>query len=345
MSRHLTNIALSFYMLLIASTSNADPALTYKPAQPGKQEVSKVTTETEYRFGNSSHIKKFSVEKDFEQKIIAHSYQRIECSDSGETRNVFDKPLPVGWLYSQFSDTTASWQNYFNTTASEHWVLPNTFCSQNRVLTAISWTRSGEKGAYNNNNNMAQHFRENIPPFYSSEINTLSGENGVFCQGWEGWFFEKNVDRKKYIDTHGNGDELFTIVNTYCKNNRVTFMQHGYAGHKDQHVDANDHPFKNIGTPSSSDGSVGCSWQGWLLKDGTDGTYTDKDGNNRWNYEKYFALDKRPTSDGDKRHIHGRVINPFCSKHDKNKNGKVTRVRAYCFYPSDWKSRKTCASL
>ena len=156
--------------------------------------------------------------------------------------------------------------------------------------------------------------------------------------------FEKKKDRKEYIDTLDN-NELFTMVNIYCQNNRVIFMQHGYAGDKDHHDDADEHPFKNASTPSSSDGSIGCSWQGWLLKDGTDGEWTDKNGNKRWNYEKYFALDTRNTTESDKRKIHGRVINPFCSKPDANKNGKVTRLRAYCFYPSVWENRKTCHSL
>ncbi len=345
MSRQLTNITALFHLLLIAHTSNADPSLKhdYEPAKPRRQEVLKVTTETEYRFGNNSYIKQTTADKDFEKKIIDHSYQQIECSDTGETKNVFDKSLPIGWLYSQFSDTTVGWKNYFDTTESEHWVLPNVFCNTNRVLTAVSWMRSGNKGARDNNKKMAWRFRANNPPFYSSEINSISGKNGVFCKGWEGWMFEKEKTHEEYIDTLDN-DELFTMVNTYCHNNHVTFLQHGYAGDKKYHADASDKPFEHISTPSSSDGSIGCSWQGWLLKDGTDNTHEDKGENTRWNYEKYFALDTKKITT-DKPRIHGRVINPFCSKPDANKNGKVTRIRAYCFYPSDWKSRKTCASL
>ena len=345
MSR-LINTTLLFYVLFIANASQADPALEhdYQPAQPRQQEVLEVKTETEYRFGNNSHNIQ-SVNKEFEKKIIDHAYQRIECSDSGETRHVFDKPLPVGWLYSQFSDASTAWRNYFDTSASEHWVLPNVHCNKNRVLTTISWMRSGKQGARQENKKMAGRFRDNTPPFYSSEFNNISGESGVFCQGWEGWLFEKDMDRNQYIDTLKNAAELFTIVNIYCHDSRVTFMHHGYAGRGDQHTEASDKPFKNVSTPSSAESSVGCSWQGWLLKDGTDGTHRNKDNKKRWNYEKYFALDQRNTSDNDKRLMHGRVINPFCSKPDADINGKVTRLRAYCFYSSKWKDKNTCSSL
>ncbi len=343
MSRPLANRILLCCAVLMTSRGRADPALEhdYEPPQRKRQEVLEVTTETEYRLG--THIYK-GVDKNLEKKIIEHSYQQIECSDAGETSNVFDKPLPIGWLYSSFSEAT-TWMAYFDTNQQEHWVLPNAYCGVNRMLAAISWMRSGRKGAAKENKDMAWRFREHKPPFYANKLNEIlnnKNTNGVYCSGWQGWLFEKNMNRKQYIDTIDN-DELFTMLNIHCHNHRVTAMQHGYAGDNRHHPDASDKPFSNISATASTDGSISCSWQGWLLKDGTDGTYNDKDGKTRWNYEKYFALDTRGIGDRDKRRVHGRVINPFCSK--AGKDGKVTRIRAYCFYPSNWESKQTCASL
>ena len=345
MFRQLVSCALLSYVLVIAHTSKADESSlehAYEPALPSKPQHIEVTTENEYRFGTNSHIYK-NVTQELKTKIINHSAQQIECSDAGEIRNIFDKPLPLGWLYKYFSDNNTSWKKYFDTNQQEHWVLPNVYCNISRVLTAISWMRSGTEGAAKGNKNMDKRFSKNQPPFYSKEIVDNDNPHGVYC-GWEGWLFKKKEDRKKYIDTLKN-DELFTMINIHCRNNRVTSMQHGYAGDNRHHPDASDKTFENISTPSSAgDGSISCSWQGWLLKDGTEGTH--KVGNkNRWNYEKYFALDERSTGERDKRLVHGRVINPFCSKPIKNMDGKVSRIRAYCFYASKWEHEHACAEL
>lgn len=347
MFRQLVSCVLLSYVLVIAHTSKADEAgleHSYKPALPKKSVPIEAGTEIEYRFGTNAHIYK-NANQELKTKIINHSAQQIECNDAGEIRNAFDKPLPSGWLYSKnsFNDTTTSWRENFDTNQPEYWVLPNVYCNASRVLTAISWMRSGEKGAAKKNKDMDQRFRANQPPFYAKEIVDNNYPHGVYCD-WEGWLFKKKEDRKKYIDTLGN-DELFTMVNIHCRNKRVTSMQHGYAGDNRHHPDANDKPFDKFSNPSSADGSIGCSWQGWLLKDGTEGTYKVGD-NNRWSYEKYFALDERKTGDKDKRLMYGRVINPFCSKLGKNNNGKVSRIRAYCFYSSKWKKNKqTCSEL
>lgn len=346
MSRQLVYLILLCSVSLRANSDADDPdlKLDYKPALRKKPAVIKETTEIEYRFDITVSTKG-KVDNELRNKIIKHSYQHIECSDTGETRNVFDKALPIGWLYSSFGDKTTAWQKYFDTSASEHWVLPNVYCNNQRVLTAIAWMRSGNKGAARKNQAMASGFRDNIPPFYSNDAVNNKNANGVYCK-WSGWLFDKNKSYKKYFDTLDNS-ELFTMVNIYCDSNRVTFMRHGYAGDNTYyHKDASEKPFENAPTPSAAaDGSVGCSWQGWLLKNGTDGTWEDRDTNTRWIYEKYFALDKRATTKGDKRKIHGRVINPFCSNKTDDDNGKVTRIRAYCFYPTVWKKMKTCASL
>lgn len=346
MFRQLVSCAILSYVLVIAHTGKADESVLnhdYEPAHPQRSEAVEVKTEIEYRFGTNSHIYK-NATQELKTKIINHSAQQIECNDAGEIRNAFDKPLPVGWLYSKnsFNDTTTSWQDNFDTNQSEHWVLPNVYCNADRVMTAISWMRSGKKGAAKKNKDMDPRFRTNQPPFYPKEIVDNNYPHGVYCD-WEGWLFKKKENRKKYIETLKN-DELFTMVNVHCHNKRVTFMQHGYAGDNRHHQDASDKPFDKFSNPSSGDGSIGCSWQGWLLKDGTDDTYNDG-GNSRWNYEKYFALDERSTGDKDKRLMHGRVINPFCSKPIKNMNGKVSRIRAYCFYSSKWKNRQTCSDL
>lgn len=353
MSRLIYQVLLCFYLLLIPHSSAAedalkhehDPALREKDSKPGK-----VTTEIEYRFGNKSYLTTKDTDSAWQQKIINHAQQRVECDDTAETRGAFDKPLPIGWLYNQFSETTTSWQNFFDTNQQEMWVLPNVYCNPNRILTAISWMRSGKRGALKRNNDMLWRFRANNPPFYSNAAVNNNNAQGVYCHGWgNGWLFEKDKNRKEYIDTAKN-DELFTMINIYCHQNNVIYMHHGYAGHSqyrdfaddEEGKDASDHPFKNIPTPSpAANGSIGCSWQGWLLKDSTDGTWEDTgDGEKkRWSYEKYFALDRRDVNDKDKRLMHGRVINPFCS------NGVVTRIRTYCFYPSKWQNRNLCSSL
>ena len=200
------------------------------------------------------------------------------------------------------------------------------------------------------NKDMIWRFRANNPPFYSSEIVNNNNTQGVYCNGWgNGWLFEKNKNRKEYIHTTKN-DVMFTMINIYCQQNRVIYMQHGYAGHSQyrdfaddkEDKDASDHPFKNSPTPSpNADGSIGCSWQGWLLKNSTKSVWNDtkKNDNKRWSYEKYFALDRHDVNHKDKHLMHGRVINPFCS------NGTVTRIRAYCFYPPKWNNRNLCSNL
>lgn len=336
MSRQLVYLVLLCYVSLRANSGEADPALKhgYEAAQRKRPAVLKETTEIEYRFDLTA-ITRGEVSNELRNKIIKHSYQHIECSDTGETRNVFDKALPIGRLYSSFGDTSTAWRKFFDTSVSEYWVLPDVYCNNQRVLTAIAWMRSGNNGAWKKNQRMASHFRDRDPPFYSNDNVNNKNSNSIYCK-WSGWLFDKNKSYKKYFDTPKN--ELFTMVNIYCDNHRVTFMRHGYAGHSKFHDDASDHPFKNAPTPSlAADGSVGCSWQGWLLKDGTDGTWEDNDSNTRWSYEKYFTFDERK--------MHGRVINPFCSNKTDDDNGKVTRIRAYCFYPSVWEKMKTCASL
>lgn len=74
---------------------------------------------------------------------------------------------------------------------------------------------------------------------------------------------------------------------------------------------------------------VYCDWQGWLFNDMTKDTRQDDDGKRRYSYERYYAIG----DDNDKFWMNGRVVNPFCSKEDKDSPfGMVTRLRAYCFY-------------
>ena len=359
MSRLIYIALFCFYLLLNHDSSKAEDTLKHdhepshreKNSKPGK-----VTTEIQYRFGTKSYPTTKDNPNTWKQEIIKHAQQQVECDDTTEARGVFDKPLPVGWLYSQFSDTTTGWQNYFDTSQQEIWVLPNVHCNKDRTLTAISWMRSGKKGAMKENKDMIWRFRANNPPFYSSEIVNNNNTQGVYCNGWgNGWLFEKNKNRKEYIDTL-KSDELFTIINIYCHQNHVIYMHHGYAGHRPfrdfaddkEGKDASDLPFKNIPTPSpATDGSIGCSWQGWLLKDSTNDTWEDTgaDGKQRWSFEKYFALDRNDVNKKDKRWMLGRVINPFCSKTNKQKHGVVTRIRTYCFYPPKFQNRNLCSNL
>ena len=359
MSRLIYQVLFCWYLLLNSHSSVADdalkhehdPSLRQKNSKPGK-----VTTEIQYRFGNRSYTA-ISDSDIFKQKIIDHAQLHVECDDTGEARGKFDKPLPFGWLYKQFAETTITF-NYFDTDQWEIWVLPNVHCNSDRILTAISWMRSGKKGAANKNKNMHGRYRNSKPSFYSTGVVDNNNRKSVYCE-WSGWLYDKNTNRKKYIDTLKN-KELFTLINIYCHHDRVIFMQHGYAGDDKGYRDfaddkdgegVSDFPFRSIADPSpAKDGSIGCSWQGWLLKDSSGGTWEDTGGDQvddngkkrnkqRWSYEKYFALDRRDVDDKDKRKMHGRVINPFCSK------GVVTRLRAYCFYSAKWEDRKFCNSL
>ena len=346
MLRQLGNGVLLCCAMFITANGKDDSTTeetNYQPPQRRKPgEPIPASNDTEYRFGNNSHLFTEGTQvnkKDFMQKINDHAYRRVECSDAGETRRVFDKALPAGWLYHH---GLKGWRKYFDTSREERWVLPNVHCNKDRVLTAISWMRSGE-GTYKEKD-MAWRFREHTPPTYQQKINSLTGQGGVFCQGWQGWLFEKKKHYKEFIKT-STGDELFTMVNIYCDKERVTYMDTGSAGETgigSQSENVLIYPFQAAPTPPATAG-IGCAWQGWLLKDGTDRTWKDNGGKKRWSYEKYYAIDHRSNSHKDKFYMHGRVINPFCSKLKGDRHGKVTRIRAYCFYSAEWKKQSPCA--
>ena len=368
MSR-LTHSTLSLLLLAYAYDSGAEDALgnEYTPAQRESEQAKEnkagpVTNGVEYRFGNNSfyYPQGAKISDEFKQKIIKHAQQRIECNDITSARGEFDKPLPAAsWLYPKFSDKSTRWRNYFDTNEQEYWVFPNVYCNQARALTAISWARSGKKGAYEENKDMAWRFRAHQPQLPASSILDNQSPSGVYCGGWgNGWLFEKNKSYREFIKVDGSSNVSLLMLNIYCHQNRVIYMQHGRAGEANfsvlsripgaqrviRAVSSRNKPFANVADPQpSADGSIGCSWRGWLLKDGTaEPPWTDKDGKQRWSYEKYFTLDNKAITDPSKVVVHGRVVNPFCS------HGKVTRLRAYCFYPPThrWKEkRNTCDDM
>lgn len=329
--------------LLVAGNAIADDALEdgRKPAMPfkeGAEEKPPGTEHIEYIYNNS---------KITAQDVIEKSKKYIECVGyGGGVGAAFDKPLRKGeWLYPSFDN----YRKYFGTSIDERWVFPNAYCNNNRVLTAISWMRSSRNADdVHDFKGMAPRFKDRQPPFYEKSIIDNAQPEGVHCGAWgNGWLFEKDKDYKKFIDTTDD-DELFTMLNFYCHDNRVIFMQHGYAGNGNQHDEEKTKPFENASTPAPrEDGSIGCSWKGWLLSDSTVGTWedTNNDNNKRWNYEKYFALDKRDIGNKDKRKMYGVVLNPFCSKLKENRSGTVTHIRAYCFYAPDLASRGICSQL
>ncbi len=338
MFRQLGNSALLCSALFIAG-NGVQLLPRYQPAQRHEKAAAiKASHDTEYRLGDRSigFMKGAQINKQsFVERLNQHAQRRIECLDAGETRQAFDKPLPPGgWLYHPGA---TNWKQYFDTSRKELWVMPNVYCDKDRVLIAISWMRSGQ--GMHKPQQMAWRFREHRPPDYAHRIDTLTGREGVFCHGWQGWLFEKNKHHNEYLDTDG-GNELFTAINVYCDNERVTYLQAGFAGEKDagsQRENVLIYPFSAAPTPASDGVGIGCAWQGWLFKSGTEDTWMDNQNRKRWTYEKYFAIDHKETSDKDKEWMQGQVINPFCSE------GKVTRLRTYCFYAQTRKGTIPCA--
>ena len=148
MSRLIYIALFCFYLLLNHDSSKAEDSLKHEHEPASREKDNKpgtVSTEIEYRFGLETHTTMKDTNSTLQQKIINHAQQQVECDDTAETRGVFDKPLPFGWLYNFLSDTTTEWRNYFDTDMSEMWVLPNVYCNSKRILTAISWMRSGKK--------------------------------------------------------------------------------------------------------------------------------------------------------------------------------------------------------
>ena len=270
-----------------------------------------------------------------EDEVIAKSQLYIECAPD-RTPYDFDKPLPNGWLYPIFYEDQR-WKKYFDTGTEEYWVFPNVHCNEKRRLTAMSWMRSGRHESHKNNGDMHRKFKEHTPPFATGNVN----DGGVYCQ-WDGWLYSTGkYDYKKWFDT-GEDDETFTLVNVYCRNNRVVFLHKELGGHglnKPLNKDEIDRPFENLEPPDKkNDTLVRCNWKGWLYKAMIlDDTWQDN-GKKRWTYERYFIIKEKGLDDSDKKNnhaIHGRVMNPYCSQAKPSSTiGVITAVRAYCFYPS-----------
>ena len=292
------------------------------------------------------------------------SQQYIECHSDYYKNSpyVFDKPLPNGWLYPQFHNDD-KWKKYFDTGQNEYWVFPNVHCDKNtRRLTAMSWMRSGMQGSHDQQKNMHKKFKKKNPSL--SIVNT--GDGSVYCS-WNGWLYPAEDQRyDNWFDTED--DEAFTLINVYCRNNRVVYLHRAEHNGKSIFGDgikdrANDRPFKKNDKPvDKSDNWVRCNWKGWLYKAKLlNDTWNDgNDGNEeRWTYERYFIVSnngigqdkKKRGRNGDARGaIHGRVMNPYCSQATKEaKIGVVTAIRAYCFYPSSGKwfyeKRSMCDDL
>ena len=83
---------------------------------------------------------------------------------------------------------------------------------------------------------------------------------------------------------------------------------------------------------------------GWLFNDMTVDKWQDG-GKNKYSYERYYAI-----GNDSKAWMNGRVVNPFCSREDKDDPfGILTRLRAYRFYTpdprvADWLSDR-CSDL
>ena len=277
-----------------------------------------------------------------DNKVITKSQQYIECHPDSyqDSLYAFDKPLPDGWLYPPpFNENSRYWKKHFDTGQNEYWVFPNVHCDKDtRRLTAMSWMRSGTHESHKSNKGMHSKFKNNTPPFATA--NTTDGS--VYC-GWSGWLYPTDDHNyEKWFDTED--DEAFTIVNVYCRNNRVVFLSKKVGGNIGI-AGKSGTPFKSTDTAplEKNENWVHCDWQGWLYKAKLlNDTWIDGDKGERWTYERYFIIsnntigEKKKKRDDNKGAIHGRVMNPYCSQaKSSSKIGVVTAIRAYCFYPDN----------
>ena len=287
-----------------------------------------------------------------EDEVIAKSQLYIECAPD-RTPYDFDKPLPNGWLYPIFYEDQR-WKKYFDTGTEEYWVFPNVYCNKKtRRLTAISWMRSGREGGQGHRN-MHKNFKDHTPSH--PNVDDEDGSKGVYCH-WSGWLYPLGKESNNFFDTKDN--QAFTIVNVYCRNDRVTYLHraehNGMSRFGDgikRAVEKEIPPFpKNIDHPKETDKLVRCNWNGWLYKAMLlNDEWDNEEKKIRWTYERYFIVSNRGRGEekkkiGDSRaSIHGRVMNPYCSKAKPESaySGVVTAIRAYCFYPStgDWATEK-----
>ncbi len=260
---------------------------------------------------------------------ISRAY--IECvQHKANSEAAFDFSMPQGWLYDTFAHS-ARMRSFFDTGVSEHWVLPNVYCNSNNVLAAMSWMRSHKRMSFKENKEMHAKFRDSRPPLYSKkEIAdrrrelAKKGKKGVYCD-WSGWLYDsKHGKYRYYFDTAEK--EMFKFINVYCRDNTVRFFVKSVGGDRDE-IDL-IYPFKNRHDyeipPTAVYQRVGCNWDGWLFGYLLDRTWKDGKGKRRQAYEKYFSVDKT--------WVNGRVMNPFCSREEGEKEGTVTALRVYCFY-------------
>ena len=349
----MSRLILSIFITFIVASDSDPITITYQvpmPIAPANYTEKKVDSVAYMHIMEGHHTDRFTGD----EKVRTISQAYIECvpgeSEFG-AKAIHDKPLAqAGWLYG---DDIWVWMNYFDTGVKEHWVFPNVYCNSNRILTAMSWKRSNDDWEHHK---MHSRFRNRNPPDYDEEILRGHDRRSVYCS-WNGWLFPTGDHHySRWVDTK-NRDELFSLVNVYCDANQVRYFHHKFAGAHDMAKGDSTHPFKNLKNPTlNNTTTVGCNWNGWLYKATSAETWYDRDDDKnkqRWSYERYFAIDNKNTYEKGKRDgeyaIHGRVMNPFCSKTSKNKKGIVTQIRAYCFYPSsgEWSRTKEsfCADL
>lgn len=306
-------------------------AIQRERADKYDQEAGLIKTQVKYLH----HHKPTAVPESMRQSV-SNSY--IECVPGKLNSNaVYDFPLKVGWLYSSFGEDSNTTKKYFDSSASEYWAFPNFSCNFNNVLAAVSWMRSGRKAGYKENKGLHSKFKDHRPPFYAGEkffAHNRSG--GIYCD-WDGWLYpSSNIDYEYFIDT-SRGNELFTLMNVYCHKHSYVRMFYTAQASRDQQLQNNTHPFNGIDPPAKSTDntypSVLCNWKGWLYGDTSGDKWVDSKGNNRYGYEKYFAIDTKSIGDNGKDWITGRVANPFCAKNPNSRYGLVTAVRAFCFFP------------
>ena len=310
--------------------------------KPPDETASPITIEEVYYLFDGDKV------EDKIEEVINISQLYIECNPD-KSPYEFDKPLPDGWLYPKFYEDPR-WKKYFDTGTKEYWVFPNVHCDKDtRRLTAMSWMRSGRKEGQGHGN-MHKKFKDDTPPHLN--IDNEDGSKGVYCP-WNGWLYPLGEESNRFFDT--TDDQAFTIVNVYCRNNRVIYLHRAEHDGKSRFGDGIDRasskkPFpKHIDYPKETDNWVRCNWNGWLYKAMVKKDEWDtEEGERRWTYERYFIVSNDETrskkgNKGDKA-IHGRVMNPYCSKAKKDSySGVVTAIRAYCFYPSSglWSEKKS----
>ena len=154
---------------------------------------------------------------------IANSMSSDDSSDSASLKQPDSKSTDIKVIMT--TDNANTMHKFFDTRVKEkHWVLPNVYCNEHRVLAAVAWMISPRSLSDNNNKGMHARFKDVIPPPFDPNKNrgyknkkSLEDphRNGVYCN-WEGWLYDSADGHFHHYFKTSNGDALFTFIDVYC---------------------------------------------------------------------------------------------------------------------------------